>query len=356
MEFTPMHLHRIAGIAALSLLSTRAAAQDTLLFFSDFESGFPIELTTVASPEITGVQGYSGLGRDGYRFGGQFFRSPTGSTVTLTLSNLPPHTTLALDFLFAAIDSLDGTGSFPSGDFFKVMLDGVQVFRESFANASPGQIQSYVSAPGVELARHVNLGFSGPGSYYTDSAYDMSLEPSFHGLSHSASTAVFTFQIEGPGIQSLADESWAFDNLRVRTDAPVSYCTAKVNSLGCTPRIGSLDVASVSAGNFAVTAYSVLNQKSGLMFWGVAAGSAPFHGGTLCVAAPTIRTPVVSSGGTALPASDCSGSYRFDFTSAYIASRGLVPGSTIFCQWWARDPNAVAFDSLSNGLSVTFGQ
>jgi hypothetical protein len=212
-----------------------------------------------------------------------------------------------------------------------------------------------VSAPGVELARHADLGFTGPGGYYTDSAYDMSLEPRFHGLSHSASTAVFTFEIEGPGIQSLGDESWAFDDLRVRAGAPESYCTAKVNSLGCTPRIESLDVASVSGGNFSVTAASILNQKSGLMFWGLGASSGPFHGGTLCVQAPTIRTPVASSGGSALPASDCSGSFRFDFTSAYCASQGLVSGSTIFCQWWSRDPSAVAFDSLSNALRVTFG-
>lgn len=44
----------------------------------------------------------------------------------------------------------------------------------------------------------------------------MSLDPTFDGLAHSASTAVLVFTLEGEGVQSLEDESWAIDNLRVR--------------------------------------------------------------------------------------------------------------------------------------------
>ena len=71
--------------------------------------------------------------------------------VTLTLSDLPPHSTLSISMLFAAIDSLDGTGTFPAGDFFKITVDGVIVFRESFANALPDQIQSYNPPAAVTL-------------------------------------------------------------------------------------------------------------------------------------------------------------------------------------------------------------
>src|SRR6185295_4182215 len=146
------------------------------------------------------------------------------------LTGLSPHTALNLDFLFAAIDSLDGTGTNPpEGDFFRVTLDGHQIFRESFANATPSQIQSYNPPPGVTLARRVDLGFTGPGSYYTDSAYDMSLDPVFHHLPHVASTATFTFQIEGPGIQSLNDESWAMDNFRVSAEGGCG-CVADVDN------------------------------------------------------------------------------------------------------------------------------
>lgn len=125
------------------------------------------------------------------------------------------HSSLNLGFLFAAIDSLDGTGTFPSGDFFRIALDGAQIFRESFANALASQVQSYMPAAGVELARRVDLGFGGPGGFLTDSAYDFAADPRFSNIAHSGSNAVFTFVVEGQGVQSLDDESWAMDNLRV---------------------------------------------------------------------------------------------------------------------------------------------
>ena len=197
-------------------VASSAAASEVIVFEADFESGsVPAHFSADLPSALVAVQGYAGLGRDGYRFGGSFYRHRTATLVTLTLTNLPQHDELDLDFLFAAIDSLDGTGTFPAGDFFRVTLDGVELFRESFYNAQAGQFQSYVSAPGVELSRRVDLGFSGPGSYYTDSAYDMSLEPRFNRIPHSASTATFTFIIEGAGTQDLNDESWAFDNVRI---------------------------------------------------------------------------------------------------------------------------------------------
>jgi hypothetical protein len=204
-----------ALLFAVAAFSSNAPAQ--VVFSQDFDTSLPAAIDPGVAT-LTGVQGYAGLGHPGNQFGGQFLRSPTGNLITLTLTNLPPHTAINLDFLLAAIDSLDGTGNYPEGDFLHINLDGVQIFRESFANASPSQIQSYVPPPGGELARHVDLGFSGPGGYYTDSAYDMSVDPVFHHLAHAASTATFTFIIEGPGIQSLDDESWAMDNLRISVE------------------------------------------------------------------------------------------------------------------------------------------
>ena len=169
---------------------------------------------------LTGVQGYADFGPVGSQFGGDFLRSPTANIVTVSLTSLPAHTSISLDFLFAAIDSLDGTGSVPpEGDFFSITLDGNLIFRESFANATPSQIQSYTPPPGVELARRVDLGFSGPGGFWTDSAYYVGADPVFQSIAHTGSTATLTFQIEGPGIQPLDDESWAMDNLRISVNA-----------------------------------------------------------------------------------------------------------------------------------------
>ncbi len=195
-------------------LSSNAVSAPVSVFSTDFNGSLPSEITP-GSAILTDVQGYAGYGPSGNQFGGNFLRSATGNVVSLTLDNLPTHDTISLSFLFAAIDSLDGTGTFPAGDFFKIVFDGNTLFSESFANALPEQIQSYVPPAGVELARHIDLGFSGPGSYYTDSAYNFGADPRFANFAHTAPSAKIDFFIYGPGNQDLNDESWAMDNLNV---------------------------------------------------------------------------------------------------------------------------------------------
>lgn len=115
---------------------TAPTAQSAIVFSSDFDSVIPAEITA-GTALITPVQGYSGLGPSGNIFAGSFLRSQTANVVTLKLTGLPAHDTVSLSLLFAAIDSLDGTGNFPQGDFFQVTLDNVMIFNESFANATP---------------------------------------------------------------------------------------------------------------------------------------------------------------------------------------------------------------------------
>lgn len=212
-----MKMKFLATTAILALsagFSSIALSAPITVFSTDFDGSLPAEIAP-GTAQLTGVQGYTGLGPTGNQFGGNFLRSATGNTVTLTLNNLPTHDRISLEFLFAAIDSLDGTGTFPAGDFFKIVFDGATLFSESFANATPSQIQSYVPPAGAELARHVNLGFSGPGSFYTDSAYNFGADPVFANFAHTGSSATIDFFIFGPGNQDINDESWAMDNLRV---------------------------------------------------------------------------------------------------------------------------------------------
>lgn len=205
----PLRIATLLGLAALS-----AQSHAVVVFSSDFESGLPASISPGAAA-LTGVQDFAGLGPAGNQFGGSFLRSPTGNVVTLTLTGLPTHDALSVGFLFAAIDSLDGTGTFPSGDFFRIDIDGVNRFRESFANALDSQVQSYVAPAGGELARKQDLGFGGPGSFYRDSAYDFNVDGRFQNFAHTSSSVTIAFSIEGEGIQPLSDESWAFDNLTV---------------------------------------------------------------------------------------------------------------------------------------------
>lgn len=209
----------LATILALGTIATTVKAVPTEVFFSDFSGATLPSQINPGTATLTGVQGYAGLGPAGNQFGGNFLRSATGNTVTLSLTGLPAHDTITLEFLFAAIDSLDGTGAFPAGDFFKIVFDGNTLFSESFANALPSQIQSYVSPAGVELARHASLGFTPGGDAnsccFSDSAYNLGADPRFANFAHTGSTATIEFFIFGPGNQSLDDESWAMDNLRV---------------------------------------------------------------------------------------------------------------------------------------------
>lgn len=205
----------VAGLSLVVGLVAGAGAQTTV-FSANFDgASIPAEISP-GTALLTPVQGYAGLGPAGNQFGGNFLRSETANVVTLQLNGLPAHTSMNVLFLFAAIDSLDGTGTFPAGDFFDVSIDGTSFFHESFANATPDQIQSYVPPAGVELARHLDLGFSGPGGFFTDSAYNLAADPTFSNIPHTASSATIRFVIQGEGIQSLADESWAMDNLVVQ--------------------------------------------------------------------------------------------------------------------------------------------
>ena len=93
---------------------------------------------------------------------------------------------------------------------------------------------------GVQLARHQELGFS-VGTYYFDSAYYLGGDPWFAAIPHSASTARIRFQIEGPGIQPLSDESWAMDNLRIHVAGAGQGSTTTFGT-SCGPVLGASGV------------------------------------------------------------------------------------------------------------------
>ncbi|MBK8177586.1 MAG: hypothetical protein IPK67_01490 [Planctomycetes bacterium] len=142
---------------------------------------------------------------------------------------------------------------------------------------------------------------------------------------------------------------------------PTTYCTPKTNSLGCTPTLSSNGTPSATApSGMTLFAGNVRNQKPGLLLYSTTGRAATaFGGGLLCLQLPVRRSIVLNSGGSALPASDCSGVYAIDMNSFGRGALGghplaslSVPGTVVDCQFWGVDPgfpspNAV---TLSEGI------
>ncbi len=130
------------------------------------------------------------------------------------------------------------------------------------------------------------------------------------------------------------------------------YCTAKTNSLGCTPYIEGVGTPSETVPvPFRIKAFQVLNNKPGILFYGSAPQSIPFQDGRLCVDGPLTRTPVQFSGGNP-PPTDCSGAYSIDFND-YIRSGvdpSLVAGEEVFVQYWSRDAGSSSGTGLTDAL------
>ena len=125
-----------------------------------------------------------------------------------------------------------------------------------------------------------------------------------------------------------------------RVCEPIPYCTAKLNSQGCVPAIGWGGTPTLGgADDFFVTANEVLNGKLGILTWGLAPAAIPFQGGTLCIAPPLKRSPLVASGGNP-PPDDCSGSFAFHFSHGLMQANGWSAGTAVHAQWWSRDPAA----------------
>ncbi|MCE9593003.1 MAG: hypothetical protein K8S98_02315 [Planctomycetes bacterium] len=135
-----------------------------------------------------------------------------------------------------------------------------------------------------------------------------------------------------------------------------SYCTAKVNSKGCTPATSTTGIPQVGLAcstTFQLQATSLIGAKNGQWFYsGVGSFNSPFLGGLLCVKPQIKRLPVQSTGGSG---SNCSGALTTNF-NARICS-GLDPqltaGKQIWAQAYHRDngfaaPNNVA---LTDGLT-----
>jgi hypothetical protein len=160
------------------------------------------------------------------------------------------------------------------------------------------------------------------------------------------------------GAQPLAGQYLQYESLAVRVQLPPAsqtYCTAKPNSLGCIPKIGTSGSPTWTGyDDFVIHATDVLPNKAGLVIHGSAAAQIPFSGGLLCVQPPLTRTKVsiatrLNSGAV------CDGQLAHLLTQEYMQMKGLAPGTSLFAQWWSRDGQSSFATGLTDGVSFTIG-
>jgi len=127
--------------------------------------------------------------------------------------------------------------------------------------------------------------------------------------------------------------------IEVQATNPGSYCTAKPNSMACTPAVGWSSLPSLTGtDDYTVSATNVINNKNAVFMWSQIPANMPFNGGTLCIDQATATVAGVQNSAGNPPPDDCSGTLSFAFNQAYMATSGLAPGSFVFGQWWYRDP------------------
>ena len=207
-------LAKLAAALAVSTLSILPAQAITITAYSNNFDG-PVVTASGVTASLSGasvqsVQGLSGLGASGNKFGGNFLSSyGAGSIATLTLSGLPTHTGINLTGLLAALDSWDSSnGGCCSPDVFQITVDGVTVFNDTYNNAA-GSVNNAAGLTDIG-AGYVHRGFNGG---WLDQAFD--LESELTSLAHTGSTLTIDFLGTGAGWQAGTDEAWGFDNLLV---------------------------------------------------------------------------------------------------------------------------------------------
>jgi hypothetical protein len=201
---------------------------------------------------------------------------------------------------------------------------------------------------------------------YDDDLYGIQRIP-VGGNTLGAGQTSTSFLIDTDGETLMGDKTDVGDVEVWRTScnqAWLTYCTAKLNSLGCLPWMDATGVPSLGgAGPFTLKGHAVRNNKSGLCFYSVnGPANAPFQNGILCVSTPIKRTVGVSSGGTAPPVNDCTGLLAIDMKAFAAGSLGGSPlpalsvaGTVVNAQFWSRDPGFAAPNntSLTDGLEYT---
>jgi hypothetical protein len=203
-------------IAAISTAGSAGKCRDSgagqLVYANDFEdSADPLvewsNPVTDTTPE------------GGRRFLGQF----GSDTVELTLTDLPPHSSVTVSFDLYIINTWDGNFGPDLWEFS--VTDGPTLLHTTFGATDAETPQAYPDnypegdhPQGAGAAEVNTLGYE-----FADTVYRLRFT-----FPHSDSSVQFKFS--GIDLQDIADESWGLDNVRVSVTPAVTPCTLSLET------------------------------------------------------------------------------------------------------------------------------
>ncbi|MFT3819746.1 MAG: PEP-CTERM sorting domain-containing protein [Rubrivivax sp.] len=211
--FKPLHTLALAAAAACAL---PAAAATVTVYSNNFDA----PATTGGGATAVFSEGGGGLQATLAPYNatyGSLFRNSTTGLTTLTLSNLPAHTSLSLSYVLAFLDSWDSIQGSPAPDLLAFYIDGVPLFN--FVGDQAVATYTYNNASGSTLLiGGGNLLYEyvqfDANVFYSDTVVDMDGDPALT-FAHTASSITFGWQVGGGGWQGGTDEAWGIDNLLV---------------------------------------------------------------------------------------------------------------------------------------------
>lgn len=213
---TPDEVHAIYAAGSGGRCKPPVPLALTVVYSNDFQGAIGTEWSKT-STDVTPV--------NNRRFLGQF----GNDTVTLTLSNLPPHGNLSATFDLFVINSWDGNNGGP--DVWDLSVeDGTTLLHTTFQNfhvnrfqAYPGGLPAGSFTAGTGALEVNTLGYPRGSGWLGDSVYRLNFY-----FAHSTNIVKLRFQ--GSGLQGVTDESWGIDNLVIVADAPAISIITPTNS------------------------------------------------------------------------------------------------------------------------------
>jgi hypothetical protein len=223
--------------------TTNSPSGPVVIYSNDFEGTVGPEWSNI-STDVTPI--------GARHFLGQFGSVSVDQAVTLTLSNIPPHTGITVSFDLFIIASWDGHGIDVGPDIWDLTAVGVtNLLHTTFSNVQdcfPGdRHQDYPGTyPGSDFPERTgasetnSLGYHfAYGSPCTTTAMDAG-DTVYHltfSFPHTDSALALKFSDSLTGLVLAPDESWGLDNVVVSYAAPAT--NGPCGPVSCSPPSGS---------------------------------------------------------------------------------------------------------------------